>query len=279
MPQPAVTSGLSQNGGQGFEPNAGNYTTTATEALVATIGPPLAVQRAYNSLDPRTTSAFGTGWSSLADMTASVATSGSGAADLVAIRYPTGQEIAFGLNPDGSFAPPQGRFASLTAVPGGGYRLVDKDGTTYLFTLAAGTGSWRVTSITDASGRAQTLAYNTAGQLVTATSASGRALRLTWTAPSAGHVATVTTDPARVGDSTTALTWTYAYSGDQLSAVCPPTSTTKCTTYGYGDNTLYRATVMNAGPTSAWPLGEATGTTAVSSARAKWARTTAPTPM
>ena len=141
VPQPAVTSGLSQNGGQGFEPNAGNYTTTATEALVATIGPPLAVQRAYNSLDPRTTSAFGTGWSSLADMTASVATSGSGAADLVAIRYPTGQEIAFGLNPDGTFAPPQGRFASLTAVPGGGYRLVDKDGTTYLFTLAAGTGT------------------------------------------------------------------------------------------------------------------------------------------
>ncbi|MBN1173152.1 MAG: DNRLRE domain-containing protein, partial [Micromonosporaceae bacterium] len=68
VPQPAVTSGLAQNGGQGFEQSIGNYTTTATDAVVATVGPALAIQRAYNSLDPRTTSAFGTGWSTVVDM-------------------------------------------------------------------------------------------------------------------------------------------------------------------------------------------------------------------
>src|SRR5439155_25063359 len=46
VPQPPVTSKLSQNtGGQGFEPSVGNYTTAATDATVGTVGPPLTVRR------------------------------------------------------------------------------------------------------------------------------------------------------------------------------------------------------------------------------------------
>ena len=59
-PQPLVTSGLSRDGGgHGFDPGAGNYTTSALDAQVATVGPPLAIQRAYNSRDPRVGLALG----------------------------------------------------------------------------------------------------------------------------------------------------------------------------------------------------------------------------
>lgn len=55
VPQPAITSLLSQNtGNHGFDPSVGNYTTEATDADVATVGPSLTVVRDYNSLDPRT---------------------------------------------------------------------------------------------------------------------------------------------------------------------------------------------------------------------------------
>ncbi len=74
VPQPAVTSALSQNTGEhGFSPVNRNYTTTVTDAKVATVGPALEIDRSYNSLDPRTAGAFGAGWSSLLDMKVSPA--------------------------------------------------------------------------------------------------------------------------------------------------------------------------------------------------------------
>jgi len=270
VPQPVVTSGLAQNGGQGFEPNVGNYTTSATDATITTVGPSLTVQRSYNSLDTRRGSAMGAGWSSLVDMSATeVSTSG---ADVVVVRYPGGQEVAFGKNPDGTYAPPPGRYASFTAVSGGGYKLVDKDGTVYLFTApASGPGVWSVSSISDGAGRTETFTYSspTAPAVVTTiTSASGRALHLTWSTPagaSAPHVATIFTDPVTGTDQSTALTWQYTYSGDLLTKVCPPTSwTTDCTTYTYTDGSLASTTVLNAGPRSYWRLGEQSGATAAS---------------
>src|SRR5206468_4061073 len=72
VPPPLLTSGLSQNSsGHGFDPALGNYTTSATDAQVATVGPALAITRVYNSLDPRTSQALGAGWSSLLDARAS----------------------------------------------------------------------------------------------------------------------------------------------------------------------------------------------------------------
>src|SRR6266542_1068564 len=60
VPQPLVTSGLSQSSsGHGFDPSIGDYTTSTTDAQVATVGPELAVHRDYNSRDPRTGGAFG----------------------------------------------------------------------------------------------------------------------------------------------------------------------------------------------------------------------------
>ena len=50
VPQPLVTSQLSQNpSGPGFNPPTGNWTTSATDAKVPTVGPALEITRDYNS--------------------------------------------------------------------------------------------------------------------------------------------------------------------------------------------------------------------------------------
>jgi hypothetical protein len=236
VPQPLITSGLSQNNsasqsggsGPGFDAASGNYTTSATDAQVAAAGPSLSVERDYNSLDPRVSGALGAGWSSILDMRAAPGlTDSSGATQTVVVTYPDGQEVGFGVNANGSFTPPQGRYATFAPVSGGGYTLTDKNDTVYKFTQSLGSGGYGITSVTDALGRALTVSYS-GGQITTITSAaSGRALHVTWSTPSGAtypHVASVTTDPAVPGNSSTALTWAYSYSGDQLTSVCPPVS-------------------------------------------------------
>ncbi|WP_204015423.1 LamG-like jellyroll fold domain-containing protein, partial [Virgisporangium aurantiacum] len=261
VPQPPITSELSQNDGKGFEPQVGNYTTSATDASVPTVGPALAVERSYNSQDPRLDGAFGAGWASIVDSRATELS------NTVVVTYPGGQDVAFGRNADGTFAPPLGRFASFTPVTGGGYRLVDKDGTTYLFTTPLTAGRFGLTSVADAQARATTLTY-TSGRVSKLTAASGRSLTLTWTMPTGAtgqHVATVATDPVTAGDAASALTWSYTYTGDLLLKVCPPTSASECASYSYGNGTRHPSVVENAGPRSYWRLGDATGSTVATS--------------
>ncbi|MDR3032297.1 MAG: DNRLRE domain-containing protein, partial [Kitasatospora sp.] len=70
--QPLITSRLGGAVGNGttrsFDPQVGNYTTSAADASVAAAGPALGIGRTYNSLDPRTGSLFGAGWSTAYDM-------------------------------------------------------------------------------------------------------------------------------------------------------------------------------------------------------------------
>ncbi len=183
VPQPLVTSALSQNpGGRGFSPDNGNYTTSATDAEVTTVGPSLSVQRDYNSRDVRLSEAFGGGWASVFDAKASEQYSPSGAVASVAVTYPGGSTVGFGKNSDGSFSPPSGRFSTFTTTTGG-YKLVDKDDTTYTFIQALGGGAYGITSVADASNRAVNFAW-ASGHITTATSsASGRALHLGWSTP------------------------------------------------------------------------------------------------
>jgi YD repeat-containing protein len=261
VPQPLVTSELSQNAdGHGFEPSVGNYTTSATDADVATVGPALSVLRDYNSLDRRVGGAFGAGWSSLYDARATEVTDASGALQTVVVTYPEGQDVAFGRNADGSFTPPLGRFATLKAVTGG-YTLTDKNDTVYTFTQSVAAGVYGITAVADGSGRREQFAY-TGSQITQVTAASGRHLNLTWATPSGAttaHVASVSTDPATAGDATTTTAWTYAYTGDQLTSVCSPNSATACSAYTYAPSTLYPQTVLGGGPASYWRLGEAAG--------------------
>jgi RHS repeat-associated protein len=264
VPQPLVTSGLSANEGHGFSPTTANYTTQMTDAQVSTIGPQLQIDRNYNSRDPRLSEAFGAGWSSVLDAHVTPTT------NTLIITYPNGSENAWGLNADGTYSSPSGRFATLsptTSPNPAGFTFVDKDDTTYTFEqpLAVGYG---ITSIKDANQRSETFGYNANNQIITMTSASGRALHLTWTTPSGGasaHVWTVATDPVTAGGSNP-LTWTYTYTGDQLTKVCTPVSTTACHQYSYQNGSLYATSTLDAGPQQYWPLADPANSAQISNA-------------
>lgn len=269
VPQPLVTSQLSQNpAGPGYNPQTGNWTSTATDADVATAGPALTVTRDYNSADPRVSGAFGAAWSSVLDMKVSPGEFGSsGTAVTQLVTYPDGEEVGFGLNANGTYSPPPGRFATFAAVSGG-FKLTDKNDTVYLFTQALGSGVYGITSITDAFGRAETFGYNASSQITTITAASGRTLTVSWATPSGAsypHVTSVVTPDATAGNASTAQTWTYNYSGDRLASACPPASTTACTAYAYTSGSDYPDAVLDSGPHSYWRLDETSGSTAASS--------------
>ncbi|MEV0272866.1 LamG-like jellyroll fold domain-containing protein [Hamadaea sp. NPDC050747] len=256
---------MATNDGKGFNPSIGNYTTDVTDVTIPTVGPPLAIQRIYNSLDTRTTSAFGTGWSSVLDMKLTESFKTGASAQVATITYPGGQTVSFGLN--SKFSPPSGRYSSLvricyigptnivvdcapSIVTGVRYKLVDKDGTEYVFnSILSGTNGldavWGLYSITDVHGRSLILTRSS-GQVVKMTSSSGRALTIGW---SGGHVSSVSTDPAVTGDSSSISTWNYGYTGDNLTSVCPPTSATSCTSYSYEtyNHSPYRNAVVNLG--------------------------------
>jgi RHS repeat-associated protein len=263
---PVMTSdlgGSSYSGsGKTVDPKTANVTQQVTDASVATAGPALSIVRTYNSLDPRTSQAFGAGWSSLADMSLAPDPDGTGA---LILTLSDGQQVRFAKNASGGYAPPQDMYAVVTALSGGGFSVTDQTGTTYDFAQASGS-SWLISGITDDEGMSETFSYS-GGELTTITNnVSGRALHFTWSTPSGAtysHVATVSTDPVTAGQPATALTWTYGYSGDLLTSVCPPGTTTACTKYGYITNGSHAPTaVLNADPTAYYRLDDPAGSTA-----------------
>ena len=270
VPQPLIYSGLAQNNnGPGFDPQNENFTTAATDVSVPVTGPALSVQRSYNSADPRSSGAFGAGWSSVLDMKVSPGQTGTSGTATEVVTYPDGQQVAFGQNPGSTtYTSPQGRYSSFTSVSGG-FQLIDKDDTTYLFTQSLTSGSYGITSITDALKHTLTFTY-TSGQITEMTSVvSQRSLHLTWSTPSGAsypHVATVSTDPVTPNSPSTAITWQYNYSGDRLSAACNESESGQpCTAYTYQSGSDYPSAVLNSGPHSYWRLDETSGSTAASS--------------
>ncbi|MEV7968783.1 LamG-like jellyroll fold domain-containing protein [Sphaerisporangium sp. NPDC088356] len=242
--QPSINSLLGiGTGGRQFNQVAGNYTQAVTDASVATVGPPLAVTRTYNSLDPRSDGMFGAGWTTRWDMRLVEEPQ----TQTVLLTYPGGGQARFGAMGDGTYAPPQGTYATLATVTGGGWRLMDKSATSYLFDAQG-----RVTKVTDNRGRAQDLVYGTDGKLSKVTSTGGRSLNFTW---NGGHATGVSTDPVNGAP----LSWSYTYDGDKLVKVCGPGSATACSTYAYTDASRYSTSVLNSMPTGYWRLGESNG--------------------
>jgi RHS repeat-associated protein len=254
VPQPAVTGYLGGEDGRDFGARTGNYATSATDASVATVGPELAVHRTYNSLDPRTDTAFGRGWSTRWDMRAQAESNGN-----VLITLPTGRRARFGRDAGGSYTGPGGSGDTLVAATGGGWVLRTHGGTQYAFDAAG-----LLTRTTDGAGREQQLTYS-AGKLATVRDVqSGRTLTFTW---SGGYVSSVTTSP--VGPGEPGLSWAYVYEGGRLTEVCPPDSARGCTQYDYTDGTHYRSAVLDATPVSYWPLADSAGEVAESIAPAR----------
>ncbi|MFJ4468057.1 LamG-like jellyroll fold domain-containing protein [Streptomyces sp. NPDC089424] len=264
VPQPGVTRHLGgADAGRDFGSRAGNYVTAATDAALSTVGPELAVNRTYNSLDPRTDGAFGAGWSTPWDMRLAEETQ----TGTLLITQADGSQVRYGRNPDGSYAGPSG--GTSTLVPeGDGWALRTASAVTYHF----GAGGL-LASITDGAGRSQRLKYQQegGGPLTRVTDAlSGRYLDLAWTGD---HVSSVTTSPVDSGQP--GLSWSYTYDGDRLQKVCPPTSATECTRYDYTDGSLYRTSVLDDNPVSYWRLGEKDGSAARSQAPSRTGLNTA----
>ena len=93
VPQPDLISAACAPGaerGREFDAQVGNFTASAIDAAVVTVGPELNLLRTYNSLDPRTSGVFGAGWSTRDDMKLASDNDGSGN---VVIRYPDGQGV------------------------------------------------------------------------------------------------------------------------------------------------------------------------------------------
>ncbi|MFG1824478.1 DNRLRE domain-containing protein [Microbispora bryophytorum] len=230
--------------GREFNHVTGDYTHTETDLTVAAVGPPLSVVRTYNSLDPRTDGAFGAGWTTRWD----TRLENEPLRSTVLVTYPDGRQWRFAAKGDGTYASPAGTYATLATQSGGGWRLMDKESTSYWFDSAG-----RLVKVTDSRGRTQTLQHDTDGKLAKVTGAGGRSLTFTW---SGAHVTAVAGDT--VDESP--ITWTYAYDGDHLVKVCPPSSGGACVRYEYGDPSQYRSAVIDAKPVGYWRLNEtATG--------------------
>ncbi|MEV7804344.1 DNRLRE domain-containing protein [Microbispora sp. NPDC088329] len=230
-------------GGREFDHVTGNYTHTETDLTVATVGPPLSVVRTYNSLDPRTDGAFGAGWTTRWD----TRLENEPLRSTVLITYPDGRQWRFAEKGDGTYASPAGTYATLATQSGGGWRLMDKESTSYWFDSAG-----RLVKVTDSRGRTQTLQYGGDGKLSKVVATGGRSLTFTW---SGGHVTGVVSDAVDGAP----ITWTYAYDGDYLVKVCPPAPAGACARYEYGDRSQYRSSVIDGRPVGYWRLNE-TGT-------------------
>ncbi|WP_208780080.1 LamG-like jellyroll fold domain-containing protein [Streptomyces griseorubiginosus] len=269
--QPLIASRLAQNGGHGYDEEAGNYTTSATDASVSTVGPSLDVTRSYNSLDTTTAGAFGAGWSALADMRAVMDDDGSKS---VVVTDDGGKQERWGYSSSG-YTPPTGTYGTFKALSAG-YSLTETSGTTYTFDTPGGTDIWLLSKIKTHAGLTESLGYDSSYRLSTIKNdVSARTLYFTWAKPSGAahyHVHTVTTDAATSGNTSTAALWSYGYTGDRLTSVCPPataapsTASTSCYAYTYIAGSNYPSAALDAGPSGYWRLDEpSSSTTAASS--------------
>jgi RHS repeat-associated protein len=250
--QPEITSHLGGtpqgSPAPGLDPQVGNYGMASTDSAVATVGPDLTVTRTYNSLDPRTTTAFGQGWTSKLDTQLRADEDGSGN---VVVTLPTGRQVRFGQNTDRTFAPPQGQNITLVLDTATGYyTLRDASGGSWQF------NPWgRLRAITDPAGLVVELEYDVAGPTGKPKSlynlSSKRRLYVTWTGE---HVTAVRTDPPATGSP--ALQWNYTYDGHKLMSACAPGPAPDCTKYEYQTGSHYRSVVVDDNPRAYWRLGE-----------------------
>ncbi|GAA3228162.1 hypothetical protein GCM10020216_044340 [Nonomuraea helvata] len=235
VPQPLVSSHVSDSAGtaavKGIDPLTGQYSATTTDASLTTAGPALAITRSYSSLNSRS-GMFGVGWTTAYDM--KIVTDQDLTGNVV-VTYPDGRQARFGRNPDGTYAPPEGRSVSLVKTDLAWF-LRDKSGGAYVFDP-----NGRLTAIYDDDQHGEYLTYNGDGTLAKVVNkVSGRGLYFTWTS---GLVTSVATDAAQGAPA-----WTYGYGYGLLAQVCPPGTTTACTKYSYKMVSHYRTSVVDAAP-------------------------------
>jgi RHS repeat-associated protein len=177
----------------------GNYHTSTRDLQLGGAGITFQFARTYNSAES-SASTLGVGWTDNLDAKLNVQANGD-----VLVRSGTGQQALFGLNPDGTYSPPAGGRASLSATEGGGWLLTTRSREHQTFnafgqltghTDRNGQGlslsynaDGTLAAVIDAAQRRVTLAYNVAGQLDSVTLPDGRYVGYTYDV--AGHLRTV----------------------------------------------------------------------------------------
>jgi RHS repeat-associated protein len=201
----------------------GAYSTTETDATLASAGQQFTLARSYTSNDPYS-GPLGLGWTDSLNAFATLNADGS-----VSVTGGTGQVTAYTPNGDGTYTPALGVHSKLIDQPGGGWRLTRTDQEQLTFDSAGHLITW-----VDRNGVGLTLSYNVAGELASVTDYAGHIATFAYTG--AGLLAKVSFPPNR------AVTYTYTAS-NQLSSVTD--SAGGVTSYTY-DSAGYLATITDA---------------------------------
>ncbi|MDT4911147.1 MAG: hypothetical protein QOC66_275 [Pseudonocardiales bacterium] len=218
------------NATDGVNTATGQLTFSRTDLTVAGIGAPFVLARTYNSADT-TGGSFGRGWTSLFDLSVTVAANKSTAT----VRGEDGQRIVFTPNPSGGWTAPPGARSSLacnantcTVTRFDGYRFdAAINGKVIDYLSPTGTGlkfAWKAGSVAVT---VQTTAKTPL--VVTGTlDAAGRITRVasptrsvTYTYSAAGLLTGVTDVRGR--------TWTYGYSANRLTSETDPLGAVRLT--------------------------------------------------
>jgi len=197
---------------QGVNSALGTFVLKSSDLTLPGLTEQLSIPRTYDSANT-VTGVFGQGWVSALD---SSWTSGPG--QLITILFPDGHAESYQPNPDGSYAGGYGQPFNSRVFPS--THQIEADGTVYTFDASTG----RIRSIQ--SSAAETTTFTLSGGAITAITDSGaqRSIYLTY---ANGLLASESTAP------TGGLSWSYAYSGSDLTSACDARGSSACTTYAY----------------------------------------------
>jgi RHS repeat-associated protein len=177
----------------------GNFTYEHTDLALPVFGPPVRLHRTYNSAAPQD-GILGWGWNLAYNLRVSEPTT-----DTVTVTRGDGRVDTYTLDGNGDLIPPAGSADSLVKHPDDSYTLTTRERIVYEFssggqlqsaadpdgntiTLSYTGGQW--TAITDAAGRAWSLAYNAEGRVSLVTDPAGRSVTFAYSP--AGDLTSVT---------------------------------------------------------------------------------------
>ncbi|MGH3133057.1 MAG: DUF6531 domain-containing protein [Gaiellaceae bacterium] len=245
----------------------GAFITQAEDLATPGTGVSFAWSRSYTSSDA-TVGRLGPGWTDTYATSLRIQPTGD-----VVLHGDGGQQVAYTVQPDGSFAGSAGAHSTLRSVAGG-YELVRVDQVVYRFDAQG-----RLGSVKDRNAQGLTLAYDGSGRLATITDAAGRRATVSYGAQDL--VSQVETQDGRrvhYGYTAGRLTsftdvrgkgWTYAYdtSGRLVTIVDPLRHVQVTNVYGADGRVASQTDAV--GSTTAFAWDAATQVATVTDANGK----------
>lgn len=246
--------------GSGVNTATGAFSMSADDLRLAGFGATFDAARTYAS-DNVTAGSMGIGWSWSYDIKVIPPASGQTS---VTVRAEDGAQAVYTAGSGAAYNRPVGVRANLSAVSGGGWKLVTPDQTSYTFDTTGrlvsvldthGNGvklayTSSAITLTDAAGRVVTGALNSSGLLTSLTLPDRRKVSFTYT----GSLLTAATDAA-------GNTWTFGYTNGLLTTLVDPTGVTQLTNTYSGNRVVKQVDPSGAATTFAWDATNQESTT------------------